>query len=234
MDSLEKMNEALQYIEDNLMNPIDFKEVAKIACCSEYHFKRMFSFLAGVTLSEYIRRRRMTLSAAELKDSKTKVTDIALKYGYNSPNSFSRAFQQVHGITPSEAKHYQHSIKAFQRMTFQLTVKGAKEMNVRMEQKDAFHVVGIKNRMKVMEEGVDPQVAELRGHKSKGTIEELENLSNLKPSGLLHVLTNYDEDEGNEGAIDYYFAIATSKECPKGFTQLNVPACTWAVFEVEG
>ncbi|CAI6229679.1 Transposon Tn10 TetD protein [Bacillus subtilis] len=86
MDLLKSMNRALKYIEENLTNDIDFQEAAKLAFCSEYHFKRMFSFLAGISLSEYIRRRRLTLAAFELKESNVKVIDIAIKYGYNSPD----------------------------------------------------------------------------------------------------------------------------------------------------
>jgi AraC family transcriptional regulator len=104
MDSLKKMNDALNYIEENLTNDIDFKEVARLAFCSEYHFQRMFSFLAGISLSEYIRRRRLTLSAFELNNSNIRIIDIAIKYGYSSPDSFTRAFQNLHGITPSEAQ----------------------------------------------------------------------------------------------------------------------------------
>lgn len=102
MDSLKNMNNAMHYIEGNLTNEIDFKEVARLALCSEYHFKRMFSFLAGISLSDYIRCRRLTLAAFELKNSNVKVIDVAIKYGYNSPDSFARAFQNLHGITPSE------------------------------------------------------------------------------------------------------------------------------------
>ncbi|EJR49854.1 hypothetical protein IIM_03728 [Bacillus cereus VD107] len=124
MDSLKNMNAAMQYIEDNLTNEIDFKKIARIAFCSEYHFKRMFSFLAGISLSEYIRCRRLTLAAFELKDSDVKVIDVAIKYGYNSPDSFSRAFQNLHGITPSEARNTSRSLKAYSPMTFQLSIKG--------------------------------------------------------------------------------------------------------------
>lgn len=92
MDMLKHMNDAMKYIEGNLTGVIDFKVVARIAQCSEYHFKRMFSFLAGITLSEYIRRRRLSLAALELHDSNHRVIDIAIKYGYNSPDSFARAF----------------------------------------------------------------------------------------------------------------------------------------------
>jgi AraC family transcriptional regulator len=124
MDSLKNMNAAMRYIEDNLTNEIDFKEVARIALCSEYHFKRMFSFLAGISLSEYIRCRRLTLAAFVIKDSDVKVIDVAIKYGYNSPDSFSRAFQNLHGITPSEARNTSRSLKAYSPMTFQLSIKG--------------------------------------------------------------------------------------------------------------
>lgn len=89
MDSLQSMNQAMKYIEENLTDQIDVREVARRAYCSEYHFKRMFSFLAGVSLSEYIRRRKLTLAAFDLKDSHMKVIDVALKYGYTSPDSFA-------------------------------------------------------------------------------------------------------------------------------------------------
>ena len=133
MDLLKNMNGAIKYIEENLTCEIDFTEVARLAFCSEYHFKRMFSFLAGVSLSEYIRRRRLTCAAFELRGSHVKIIDMAIKYGYNSPDSFARAFQQLHGITPSEARNNGHSLKAFPPMTFQLSIKGGSEMNYRME-----------------------------------------------------------------------------------------------------
>lgn len=138
MDSLKKMNTAMKYIEDNLTNEIDFKMVASLALCSEYHFKRMFSFLAGITLSEYIRRRRLSLAAFELQNNNVKVIDVALKYGYNSPDSFSRAFLHLHGVTPSEARNIGQQLKAYPAMTFQLSIRGGNEMNYRIEQKEAF------------------------------------------------------------------------------------------------
>jgi len=145
MDLLERVNGALHYIEENLTDEIDFQEVARIACCSEYHFKRMFAFLAGVTLSEYIRRRRLTLAAFELQDSGKRVIDVALKYGYNSPDAFTRAFH-----TPTEARQTRHLLKAYPRMTFQLTIKGGREMNYRIVEKEAFRIVGIKKRVPIV------------------------------------------------------------------------------------
>jgi AraC family transcriptional regulator len=104
VDSLERMNKALAYIEENLGDEIDFQQVERVALCSEYHFRRMFSFLAGVSLSEYIRRRRLTLAAFELLHRDLRVIDLALKYGYRSPDAFTRAFASIHGVTPAEAR----------------------------------------------------------------------------------------------------------------------------------
>ena len=123
MDSLASMNQALAYIEEHLMEEIDYREVAKIAYCSEYHFKRMFSFLAGISLSEYIRRRRLSLAALDLKDERLRIVDVAVKFGYSSADSFSRAFQSLHWILPSEAISEHTQLKAYPRMTFQLSVR---------------------------------------------------------------------------------------------------------------
>lgn len=104
MDVQKQMNLAMSYIEANLGGEIDFQKAARLACCSEYHFKRMFSFLSGFTLSEYVRRRRLTLAALELHNCNVKIIDLAVKYGYDSPDSFTKAFQALHGVTPTEAR----------------------------------------------------------------------------------------------------------------------------------
>jgi AraC family transcriptional regulator len=235
MDSLRNMNRALHYIEENLTNDIDFKEVARIAICSEYHFKRMFSFLAGITLSEYIRRRRLTLAAFELKNNNMKVIDIAVKYGYNSPDSFTRAFQNLHGITPSEAKKNSYSLRAYPQMTFQLSIKGGNEMNYRIEEKEAFHIVGIKERVPIIFHGVNPKIAAMWESLNNETINKLKKLSNVKPLGLLSASVNFSEGRMEEkGELDHYIGVATTKDCPNDLIQLEVPASTWAVFEAIG
>ncbi|WP_374989420.1 AraC family transcriptional regulator (plasmid) [Priestia megaterium] len=235
MDLLRNMNRALTYIEENLTKDIDFREVAKLALCSEYHFKRMFSFLAGITLSEYIRRRRLTLAAFELKDNKMKVIDIAFKYGYNSPDSFTRAFQNLHGLTPSEAKKNGYSLKAYPQMTFQLSIKGGNEMNYRIEEKQAFHIVGIKERVPIIFHGVNPKIAAMWESLSDETINKLKKLSNVNPLGLLSASMNFSGERMEEkGELDHYIGVATTKECPDNLIQLEVPALTWAVFEAVG
>ncbi|GED14129.1 AraC family transcriptional regulator [Aneurinibacillus migulanus] len=234
MDLLEKMNGALNYIEENLTNDIDFKEVARLAFCSEYHFKRMFSFLAGVTLSEYIRRRRLTLAAFELNNSNIRIIDVAIKYGYSSPDSFTRAFQSLHGVTPSEARNNGQSLKAYPRMTFQLSIKGGSEMNYRIEEKEAFRIVGIKKRVPLIYHGVNPEIASMWENLNGETINKLKKLSNVEPLGLLSASTNFSEGRLEKGELDHYIGVATTKECPDNLTQLEVPASTWAVFEAVG
>ncbi|MFC4303309.1 AraC family transcriptional regulator [Cohnella boryungensis] len=235
MDLLVRLNVALSYIEDNLTHEVDYKEAARIACCSEYHFTRMFSFLSGITLSEYIRRRRLTLAALELSHGESKVIDVALKYGYASPDSFARAFQSVHGVTPSEAKVHGQLLKAFPRMTFQLTVKGGSEMNYRIEDKEAFRIVGIKKRVPIVFQGVNPGIAAMYESLTPELIGTLKGLSNVQPSGLISASVNFGEGRMEEkGELDHYIGAATTKEAPEGLEQLEVQASAWAVFQSEG
>lgn len=234
MDQLQNLNRALHYIEENLSGEIDFNEVARIALCSEYHFKRMFSFLAGVSLSEYIRRRRLTLAAFELKDHNAKVIDVAIKYGYNSPDSFARAFQSLHGITPSEARCNGQTLKAYPRMTFQLSIKGGSEMNYRMEEKEAFRIVGIMKRVPLIYHGVNPHIAAMWRTLTEESINQLKSLSNVEPLGMISASTNFSEGRLESGELDHYIGVATTRECPDHLTQLEVPASTWAVFEAVG
>ncbi|KAA0762257.1 AraC family transcriptional regulator [Bacillus sp. SH5-2] len=235
MDSLTNMNAAMQYIEDNLTHEIDFKEVAKIAYCSEYHFKRMFSFLAGISLSEYIRCRRLTLAAFELQNNNVKVIDVAIKYGYNSPDSFSRAFQNLHGITPSEARNSSRSLKAYSPMTFQLSIQGGHEMNYRIEEKDSFQIIGITKRVPIVFNGVNEEIASMWKSLNLEAIQTLKSLSNIEPTGIISASTNFSEGRMEEkGELDHYIGVATTKDCPEQFAQLGVAASTWAIFEAVG
>ncbi|WP_226086763.1 AraC family transcriptional regulator [Mesobacillus sp. S13] len=235
MDMLESMNEAMRYIEENLAEEIDFKEVARRAYCSEYHFKRMFSFLGGVSLTEYIRRRRLTLAAFELKDRDVKVIDVAMKYGYTSPDSFTRAFHNLHGITPSEARMPGHSLKAYPSMTFQLTIKGGSEMNYRIVEKDAFRIVGIMKRVPLVYHGVNPEIAEMWQSLNMEKIQEMKELSNTEPLGLVSASVNFSEGRMEEkGELDHYIGAATTKDCPPYLASLEVVPTTWAVFEAIG
>lgn len=198
MNLLENMNHALAYIEEHLTGEIDYREAAKRALCSEYHFKRMFSFLAGLPLSEYVRRRRLTLAAFDLQSSQLKIIDIALNYGYSSPDAFTKAFQQFHGVLPSEARTAGPSLKSFPRMTFQLIIRGGNEMNYRIEEKEAFHIVGIKKRVPIIFEGVNPEISAMWQSLDLPTLSKLKELSNVAPLGLISASTNFSEGRMEE------------------------------------
>lgn len=230
MNVLQHLNDALDYIEKNLAAEIDEFEVARRACCSVFHFKRMFSFLAGIPLQEYIRRRRLTLAAFELQDRTSKVIDVALKYGYQSPDAFTRAFQTMHGMTPKEMRTSSRSLKAYPPMTFRLSIGGGEPMKFRIVQKEAFQVVGIKKRVTAIEMGEHPGVEEVWLTTTKEKYNELKLLNDTEPYGILHV----DVGEGIRQSrdYDYYMSVATTKPCPSHFSSLTVPAMTWAVFEI--
>lgn len=235
MDMLKHMNDAMKYIEGNLTGVIDFKVVARIAQCSEYHFKRMFSFLAGITLSEYIRRRRLSLAALELHDSNHRVIDIAIKYGYNSPDSFARAFYNVHGVTPSESRNSGQQLKAYPHMTFQLSIIGGTELNYRIEHKEAFKIVGIMKRVPIIFKGENQEIAAMWKSLDVERLSLLQKLSNVEPKGLIQASANFSEGRMEEkGELDQYVGVLTTNENPDIFTKLEVPSLTWAIFESTG
>ncbi|MBC8079760.1 MAG: AraC family transcriptional regulator, partial [Gorillibacterium sp.] len=142
MDWLVRMNSAIDYIEANLAGDIIMSEAARGACCSEYHFTRMFSFITEIPLGEYIRCRRLTLAGFELKNSSVKIIDLATKYGYDSPNSFARAFQVMHGVNPSEARIPGVELKSFARISFFISIKGGVGMNYRIVEEGSSIVFG--------------------------------------------------------------------------------------------
>ncbi|WP_054955752.1 AraC family transcriptional regulator [Paenibacillus dakarensis] len=232
---LADLNSALHYIEENLAEEIDLKEAARRAHCSEYHFSRMFSFMAGIPLSEYIRRRRLTLAAFELQTSDLRVMDVAVKYGYSSADAFSRSFQNLHGISPSLVKSHGPSLKAYPRLTFQLTIQGGSEMNYRIVEKEAFQIVGLMKRVPIQFHGVNPEIASMWQSLTSDNIDELKQLSNVEPGGLIQASIHFSEGRMEEkGELDHYVGAATTQECPDHFSELKVPAATWAVFEAVG
>ena len=120
----EKLNLVIEYIENHLTDGIIPDEIEKIACCSYYDVGRMFSLIADINISDYIRKRRLTLAGAELKRGNVKVIDVALKYGYDSPVSFARAFQAFHGFNPSSVNNSEAVLNVFPRLVWQISVKG--------------------------------------------------------------------------------------------------------------
>ncbi|MEG0774084.1 helix-turn-helix domain-containing protein [Clostridium sp.] len=148
MEWIERITATIDYIESHLDDDIMYDEVAKIACCSMHQFGRVFSYITGKSLSEYIRQRRLTLSALDLQSGNTKVIDIAMKYGYSSPDAFTRAFVEMHGVTPKAARTLGVRLKAYPRITFHILIKGDVEMEYRIEEKQEINLVGMVRQLK--------------------------------------------------------------------------------------
>ncbi|MCL2694130.1 MAG: AraC family transcriptional regulator [Oscillospiraceae bacterium] len=238
MNVLENLNKAMAHIEENLGGEIDFRQVARIACCSEYHFRRMFSFLSGMPLGEYIRSRRLTAAVSELSNTNKKIIDIALQFGYESPDAFSKAFQAMHGITPTQARKGGTPTQSFLPLTFQLNIKGGYKMDCRIIEKSAFSIIGVSGRIPLIFSGVNPHTAEVWKKLKQEDLLILTEYSVLEPKGLLNVYANY-EDKAAEGTeLDYFVGIVADKLLPerlmKRYDVLPAKASKWAVFTSVG
>ena len=229
MEWIERLNDAVGYIEEHLTEEIDYERLGKIACCSSYHFQRMFTYMAGVPLSEYIRRRRMSLAAVDLQSTGIKIIDVAGKYGYNSPTAFNRAFQSVHGIAPSAVKNEGVSVKSFPPVSFKLIVKGVEEMNYRIETKAAFRIVGVSVPLeKDIEKNFAVIPRKWQETAVNGTLQKLTGLMDTQPMGVLGVSTCNDTEPWR-----YYIAVSSS-QTDRDLEEYTVPAATWAVFPGTG
>jgi AraC family transcriptional regulator len=234
MQSLKQLNLAMAYIDANLDREIDFQKVSQLACCSEYHFRRVFSFLSGISLSEYIRYRRLSQAAMDLQNSKLKVIDLAAKYGYESADAFSRAFQSLHGISPSEARAEGVVLKAIPPMRFQLTIQGGNEMDYRIIEKEAFQLVGLKKRVSLRYKDVNPEIAAMWESLDEADILALKALSELEPRGLISASVNFAESRAEGSEFDHFIGVASHQSPSEKWQVLSVPASTWAVFTARG
>ena len=229
MDWVKRMNLAMEYIEANLADDISYESIAQIACCSTYHFQRMFPFITGVTLSEYIRRRRLTLAAFELQTSQVKVIDVAIKYGYDSPEAFARAFKQHHGIVPVAVRDQGKSLKAYPRMSFHISIKGDVEMNYRIEQRGPFEMFGVYG---LINQDMNIAFNEVpffrRSCDEDGSVGLLNETLGRFGDTLLHAALYDHTPETFKYMICYN--LPKGMEIPERFTKLAVPALTWAIF----
>lgn len=229
MDWLERMNNAMDYIEDNLADNISYDEIAQRACCSTYHFQRMFPFITGISLSEYIRRRRLTLAAFELQTTDMKVIDVAMKYGYLSPEAFARAFKNLHGIMPMSARDKGVSLKAYPRMSFHISIKGDIEMNYRIEQRGPFEMFGVYGLVHSDRKIAFSEVPQFRKKcDDDGSVQLMNELLGRFNDSVLHAALYDHTGESFKYMICYH--APQQLEIPERFTRLSVPALTWAIF----
>lgn len=229
MQWIERLNHAIDYIEEHLTEEIDYAQLGKITCCSSYHFQRMFTYMAEVSLSEYIRRRRMSLAAVDIQNRNLKIIDVALKYGYSSPTAFNRAFQSVHGIAPSAVRKQGVSLRSYPPIKFTITVKGVEEMNYRIESKNAFRIVGVSVPLsRELEKNFEVIPSKWQEITENGVLNQLIGMMNSSPMGVLGVCS-YNQDE----PLKYYISVATDQP-QKDFEEYIVPAATWAIFSGSG
>ncbi|MFJ2234070.1 effector binding domain-containing protein [Streptomyces sp. NPDC087859] len=231
---LERLNQAMEYIEDRLDQRIEAADVARTALTSEYHLRRMFSALAGMPLSEYIRRRRLTIAGAEVLAGDRTLLEIAVRYGYTSGEAFARAFRAMHGVGPGEARRTGAALESQPRLSFRLTVEGSGSMRYRIVEKDEFRVVGRKVRVPLVHEGMNPAIVDFIRGLGQETLRRIEDLSDQEPQGVLGVSDNLDPSRAEGTELDYYHGVVSAAAVPDDMEALTVPAGTWAVFENSG
>ncbi len=207
---LERLNRALEEVEEDTCGPVDVAAMARIALTSEHHLRRLFSTLAGMPLSEYVRRRRLTLAGAEVLHGDDRLLDIAVRYGYGSAEAFARAFRAMHGVGPGQARRTGAVLCHQPRMVFRL--------------------VGPKARVPIAHQGRNSALEDFVRGVDGRVRARIQELSDQEPRGVLSVTValSPDREEGSE--VDYLHAAATSARGVEGMGVLEVPAGTWVVF----
>lgn len=232
MDWLGDLNRAMGYIEEHLRDgDIDMDEVARQAACSTFQLQRMFPYLTGIALSEYIRRRKMSAAAEDLATTDVKVIDLAQRYGYESPTAFNRAFKGVHGLAPSHARRKDAPVVTYPRLVFTLSIKGEEAMKYEICEKKAFRVVGYATHEECTMENAGEKAEEMWAKvEGEGLIPQIAALiDGSGPVGLLGV--SICDDGGNRGQM---VGAATALPCPEGLEEYDIPAATYAVFKTRG
>lgn len=231
---LDRLNEVMDHIESRLDQSIDVPGLARVAATSEYHLRRMFAALAGMPLSEYIRRRRLTVAGAAVLTGEATLLEIAVRHGYGSGEAFARAFRAVHGVGPGEARRTGASLISQPRLTFRLTVEGSSSMRYRVVDRDAFTIVGLRARVPLVHLGPNQAIIDFVRGIEPETLERLEKLSDQEPRGIVAVCDDLDPSRAEGTELDYHQGVITSQAAPEGTTVLAVPAGTWAVFTASG
>jgi AraC family transcriptional regulator len=223
------LNKALDYIEDNIQEEIACSTIANHVYISSAHLQRSFYCLTGLTISEYVRNRRLTLAGHELSTGNSKVIDVAMKYGYETPESFSKAFSRFHDVTPSQAKRKGISLKSYNRLTVKIIMEGGSVMDYRIEEKEEFKVVVKAKSFKEVNFNLDDNINEVPTSWDEYFFEKLYE----KVAPVLGVC-----EEVNPDTRTFRYGIGDFEEnvtiIPEGFEEWTIPANTWAVFKCVG
>ena len=227
MSVLESMNATIEYIEAHLLEEIHISTIAKATGNVESDLQKTFYALTGISVVEYIRRRRLSQAACDLQKGEGTVLEVALKYGYTSPDSFTRAFRQLHGITPSAVKRGGCLMKSYGKITFVLTIKGVNAMNYKIVKKDEMHIIGFKKWFSTENDSQLTEIPKMWDSITDETMKLITELSNN--GGVVGLCADmYD------GGFDYWIGCMSDDVCPNGLEEITIPASSWAVFEVIG
>ena len=229
MDVIEQLNRAIEYIELNLTNEEALASVANVTSYSPYHFQRFFNYLTDMPLSEYIRRRKMSLAVVDLQRGE-KIIDVAVKYGYNSADSFARAFERQHGVTPSYARQDGTKFQIYPPLIFKIQIKGVNKMTCRIETKSSFEMFGVYGVIR-QEKAYEDVPLFCKKCDDNGSVNEMNHLLGVAPDTMLHAALYDHTAETFKYMICQY--VPNGLEIPEQYTKLHVPAMTWAIFTVD-
>ncbi|MFB9311085.1 AraC family transcriptional regulator [Agromyces hippuratus] len=229
------LNRVVDLVEEHLTEEIDVAGLTAELGTTEYHVRRMFSSLAGMPLSEYIRRRRMTVAAADVLGGRD-LLGTAVRFGYGSTEAFNRAFRAVHGISPGDARRDGGPLRTQPQLRFRLTVEGNTTMETRIADRPAFRLVGHTARVPLIHQGPNPHIQAHIASIPEAEHARLKALSDTEPAGLLQVSADVDPDstEGSELTYLHGVAVGEAAPVPDDLDAIEVPAGTWAVFRTAG
>jgi len=230
------LNRLVDLVEGHLTEELDVHALARDLGTTDYHLRRMFSSLAGMPLSEYVRRRRMTVAAAEVVRGEDDLLSIAIRHGYGSTEAFGRAFRAVHGAGPGDVSRDGGPLRTQPQLRFRLTVEGSIPMDTRIVDRPPFRLVGHAARVPLIHQGINPHIQQ---HIAALPLQEhlrLKALSETEPGGLLQVCDDLDPDSTEGSELTYLHGVAVSRDtpAPDDLDTIQVPAGRWAVFRTAG
>lgn len=243
---MELWNRAIEEIDERIADGaagrddgvVDVAALARITLTSEHHFRRLFTVLAGMPVSEYVRRRRLTVAAADVVAGREALQDIAVRFGYDSADAFSRAFRAVHGLSPSQARSSGADLRSQAPLRVTLTVEGAEPMSYRLVEQDAFTLVGRRRRMAIVARGANPEIEQFRQELGLDVLRDISARSTREPARLLSVSTDFVEGREDGASFEFWYAAAVDGapgEVDAGDHETRaVPAATWLVLASDG
>lgn len=230
------LNRLVALVEEHLAEELDVDGLARTFGTTGYHLRRMFSSLAGMPLSEYVRRRRMTVAAADLVRGEDDLLTIAVRHGYGSTEAFGRAFRAVHGAWPRDVRRDGGPLRTQPQLRFRLTVEGNIPMDTRIVDHPAFRLVGHATRVPLIHHGINPHIQEHIAALPQEEHARLKALGDTEPAGLLQVCDDLDPDSTEGSELTYLHGVAVSRDTtvPDDLDAIEVPAGRWAVFRTAG